>query len=164
MKRFRPNARRTIAAATIVGALMVAPAIALASAGSGARPDATAATPLCQTPGLVIWLDTSGKVAAGTAFYHLHLTNLSGHACTLNGFPFLYAVNLTGHQVGPRASFRNELGLTLTTRSRSWMARRVMRPRLIRTGQVQSQSNPITVFQNLLCSEVKLRDQRIGLR
>jgi hypothetical protein len=106
MKRFRPNARRTITAASIVGALMVAPAIALASAGSAARPDANATTPLCQTPGLVIWLDTSGKVAAGTAFFKLHFTNLSGHACTLNGFPFLFAVNLTGHQVGPRASFR----------------------------------------------------------
>jgi hypothetical protein len=95
-----------IAAATIVGALMVAPAIALASAGSAARPDSTAATPLCQTPGLVIWLNTTGNGAAGTIFYTLNLTNLSGHACTLNGFPFLYAVNLSGHLVGPRASFR----------------------------------------------------------
>lgn len=106
MKRFTPHARRITAAAAIAGALMVAPAIALASAGSAAHPDGTAATPLCQTPGLVIWLDTSGNGTAGTTFYNLHLTNLSGHACTLNGFPFLFAVNLTGHQVGPRAPFR----------------------------------------------------------
>jgi hypothetical protein len=106
MKSFRPSARRTIAAAAVVGTLMVAPTIALASAGSAAHPASTAVAGACETPGLVIWLDTSGKVAAGTAFYKLHFTNLSGHACTLNGFPFLFAVNLKGKQVGPRASFR----------------------------------------------------------
>jgi hypothetical protein len=76
----------------------------MASAGSQARP--AAATPGCQTPGLVIWLDTSGNGTAGTTFFKLHFTNLSGHACTLNGFPFLFAVNLSGRQVGRRAVFR----------------------------------------------------------
>ena len=106
MKRFTHNARRITAVAAVVGAIMLAPAIARASAGSPARPYAIAVTPLCQTPGLVIWLDTTGNGAAGTTFYKLHFTNLSGHACSLNGFPFLFAVNLTGHQVGPRAVFR----------------------------------------------------------
>ena len=106
MKRFIHNARRITAVAAVVGAFMLAPAIARASAGSPARPYAIAVTPLCQTPGLVIWLDTTGNGAAGTTFYKLHFTNLSGHACSLNGFPFLFAVNLTGHQVGPRAVFR----------------------------------------------------------
>jgi hypothetical protein len=106
MKRFTPNARRITGAAAIVAALVIAPAIALASTGSGARPEVSASTPLCETPGLVIWLDTTGNGTAGTIFYNLNFTNLSGHACTLNGFPFLYAVNLTGHQVGPTATFR----------------------------------------------------------
>jgi hypothetical protein len=106
MKRYSRNARLITAGAAIVGALMLAPAIALASAGSPARPGGAAVTPVCQTPGLVIWLDTDGRVASGTAFFKLHITNLSGHACTLNGFPFLTAVNLTGHQVGPAAVFR----------------------------------------------------------
>jgi hypothetical protein len=105
MKRFTQNARRITAGAAVVGALVLAPAIALASAGSPARPDLTI-TPLCQTPGLVIWLDTHGNGTAGTTFFKLHFTNLSGHACTLNGFPFLFAVNLAGHEVGPRAVFR----------------------------------------------------------
>ena len=108
MKHFTRNARRITAVAAVVGAFMLAPAIAMASAGSPARPSATAVTPVCQTPGLVIWLDTSGNGAAGTTFYELHFTNLSGHACTLNGFPFLFAVNLAGHQVGPRAVFRSQ--------------------------------------------------------
>lgn len=104
MKRL--NARRITAAAVVVGALTLAPAIAFASSGSPARPEVTGAAALCETPGLVIWLDTNGNGAAGTVFFKLHFTNLSGHTCTLNGFPFLFAVNLTGHQVGPRATFR----------------------------------------------------------
>jgi hypothetical protein len=105
MKHFTRNPRRITAGVAVVGALMLAPAIALASAGSPARPT-TAAAPACETPGLVIWLDTSGNGAAGTTFFKLHFTNLSGRACTLNGFPFLFAVNLVGHQVGRRAAFR----------------------------------------------------------
>ena len=66
---------------------------------------ATAAVPLCQTPGLVIWLDTNGNGTLGSAYYHLEFTNLSGQSCTLNGFPFLAAVDLHGHQVGSRAAF-----------------------------------------------------------
>jgi Protein of unknown function (DUF4232) len=100
------HARRITAGTAVVGALMLAPAIALASAASPARPDAAASAPACETPGLVIWLDTNGNGTAGTTFFKLHFTNLSGHACTLNGFPFLFAVNLKGHQVGRRAVFR----------------------------------------------------------
>ncbi len=46
-----------------------------------------------------------------------------------------------------------ELGLTLTTQSLLDGAARDA-ARLIRTGQVQSQSDPIGTFQNLLCSEM----------
>jgi Flp pilus assembly protein TadG len=46
-----------------------------------------------------------------------------------------------------------ELGLTVTTQSLLDGAARDA-SRLIRTGQVQSQNSPITVFQNLLCSEM----------
>jgi Protein of unknown function (DUF4232) len=106
MKRITRYARLITAGTAVTGALMLAPAIAMASDGSAARPATAAAPPACETPGLVIWLDTNGNATAGTAFFKLHFTNLSGHACTLNGFPFLFAVNLAGHQVGPRARFR----------------------------------------------------------
>jgi Flp pilus assembly protein TadG len=46
-----------------------------------------------------------------------------------------------------------ELGLTLTTQSLLDGAVRDA-ARLIRTGQVQTQNSPITVFQNLLCSDM----------
>ena len=101
--KFTRNARMLAVGAGVVGAVMLAPAIAVASSGSHAR---AGAAPACQTPGLVIWLDTRGNGTAGTTFFKLHFTNLSGHACTLNGFPFLFAVNLAGDKVGRRAAFR----------------------------------------------------------
>lgn len=102
MRFFTGKTRLMTAAAAAAGSLMLAPAIASAAAGSPAHPGAV---PACQTPGLVVWLDTNGNGTAGTTFYKLHFTNLSGHACTLNGYPFLYAVNLAGKQVGRRARF-----------------------------------------------------------
>src|SRR5215831_6938041 len=106
MRLLTRRARWIAAGTAAVCALMVVPAIALASAAAPTRSAAAARAPSCETPGLVIWLDTNGNAAAGTAFFKLHFTNLFGHACTLNGFPFLFAVNLKGHQVGRRAVFR----------------------------------------------------------
>lgn len=98
------RAARGIAAAAVACAAVMAPAIALATTGSPAS-SASPAFPMCQTPGLVIWLNTNGNGAAGSVFYTMNFTNLSGHTCTLNGFPFLFAVNLSGQQVGRRAVF-----------------------------------------------------------
>jgi Protein of unknown function (DUF4232) len=143
MKRFTRDARRITAVAAVGGALMLAPAAALASAGSTARPHTVAVRPLCQTPGLVIWLDTTGNGAAGTTFYELHFTNLSGHACTLNGFPFLFAVNLTGHQVGPRAAFRTSPMPHLVTLANGQTATAVLG--IVETGVFsQSACRPVT--------------------
>ena len=100
------TARRVAVAAAVACAALVAPAIALASPVSPAR-TAAPATPPCETPGLVEWLDTNGSGAAGSTFYTMNFTNLSGHACTLNGFPFLFAVSLTGKQIGSDATFNH---------------------------------------------------------
>jgi hypothetical protein len=40
---------------------------------------------------------------------------LSGHACTLQGFPFVFAVNLSGHQIGNRAVFNHAFPAHLAT-------------------------------------------------
>ncbi len=105
MKLTTRAARRISAAAAAVCAAIFVPAVALAAPGQPASQASPAAAPLCQTPGLVIWLDTQGNGTLGSVFYDLEFTNLSGHRCTLNGFPFLAAVDLHGHQVGRRASF-----------------------------------------------------------
>jgi hypothetical protein len=61
------------------------------------------APPPCATGGLVVWMNTSGNGAAGTVYYVLRFTNLSGHTCTLRGFPGVSAVTLAGHQLGSAA-------------------------------------------------------------
>jgi len=98
---------RWLAAAIVGCCAILLPGVAMAAPAAPARsaPDTTA--PGCETPGLVIWLDTNGNGAAGSVFYNLEFTNLSGHACTLNGFPFINAVSLTGSLLGRRAAFNH---------------------------------------------------------
>lgn len=121
MKLSTRAARRLTAVAGAVAATILLPAAALALPAGSSGPataagragtaghatavrhltrPASAAIPACETPGLVIWLNTDGDAAAGSTFFHLEFTNLSGHACTLNGIPFIQAVNLRGQQVG----------------------------------------------------------------
>ena len=103
---FSGPALRTRRAATRRAAVLVLGAVgALVSAGVLADvPAAGAATPSCKTSGLVIWLDTQGNGTAGTIFYTVNFTNLSGHSCTLRGYPGVSAINLGGHMVGSAAS------------------------------------------------------------
>lgn len=105
------TARRILVGAALAGLAAGAPAIALASTSASAEPAAVALspTPACETPGLVIWLTSQGA-GAGSAFYTLNFTNLSGHACTLNGFPFVHAANLKGQAIGRRAAFDSSQG------------------------------------------------------
>ena len=85
--------------------------IALASAavlgGAGYPPGASAAPrvapPTCSTSSLVIWLEAPGNGAAGSIFYQLEFTNLSGNPCSLLGYPGVSAVGLSGHQLGSAA-------------------------------------------------------------
>jgi hypothetical protein len=110
--------KRIAAAATAIAATAIA---GLAAAGPSlaqpSHPASTAAStaPACQSSGIDDWLDTNGGGAAGTIFYHLEFTNLSGHACTLQGFPFLFAVNLSGHQIGNRAAFNHAFPANMVT-------------------------------------------------
>jgi hypothetical protein len=91
---------RSSAVAAIAGlAVLAAVSISCASASS----TKSSATPRCASDGLVVWLNTEGNGAAGSVFYELELTNLSGHACTLFGYPGVSAVNLAGRQLGSAA-------------------------------------------------------------
>ena len=93
-------------AAAAVAALAVA-GPALAQQSHPVNTASSKATPACQASGIDDWLNTSGGAAAGTIIYHLEFTNLSGHTCTLQGFPFVFAVNLSGHQIGNDAVFNH---------------------------------------------------------
>ncbi|MDP9232758.1 MAG: DUF4232 domain-containing protein [Actinomycetota bacterium] len=70
------------------------------TSASGGR----AAAPSCKTSGLVVWMDTRGGAAAGSAYYTLELTNQSGHSCTLFGYPGVSAADLRGRRLGSAAS------------------------------------------------------------
>ncbi|MFL5863555.1 MAG: DUF4232 domain-containing protein [Solirubrobacteraceae bacterium] len=92
-----PTLRGGLVALSAVAASVAALALATA-------PTADAAAPACRTGGLVIWMGTQGNGTAGTIFYTLNFTNLSGHACTLRGFPGVSAVNLGGRRLGRAAA------------------------------------------------------------
>ncbi len=98
-----PSRRAILVAAA--AALTAAGAVALGvSSTATARARAASGTPRCATSGLVVWLDTQGSGAAGSSYYMLELTNLSGHTCTLIAYSGVSAVNLRGRQLGKAAS------------------------------------------------------------
>jgi hypothetical protein len=94
------TARRLLSAGALACAAALVPASALAAPAAHAG---RTATPACTPSGLDIWLDTQGNGAAGTIYYDLEFTNLSGSTCTLFGYPGVSATNLTGTQLGSAA-------------------------------------------------------------
>jgi hypothetical protein len=106
------SSRRLAGAAAIACAAALIPVAALAATAAPAAPAAASAPP-CQTAGLVIWL-ANGSAAAGTFYYDLNFTNLSGHACTLRGHPGVSAVNLGGGQLGKPAAWPSATPRTVT--------------------------------------------------
>jgi hypothetical protein len=92
-------------AVAVAGLAVAGPALARQSHPASVA--SSKVVPGCQSSGIDDWLDTHGDGTAGTIFFHLKFTNLSGHACTLQGFPFVFAVNLSGHQIGNVAVFNH---------------------------------------------------------
>jgi hypothetical protein len=84
--------------AVVVAVVLAAAAVGLVSSAGAAPPAA------CRTSGLVVWLNTQGNGAAGSVFYQLELTNISGRTCTLRGYPGVSAISLAGRQIGAPAS------------------------------------------------------------
>ncbi len=80
------TARRLTAATAAACAIVAVPAaMAVAAPARPGSPASTAAriTPACQTPGLVIWMDTSGNAAAGSTFYKMFFTTHGTATATL---------------------------------------------------------------------------------
>jgi hypothetical protein len=105
----RPHARARRSAVALCASAAALAALVVAAA----PPSARAAAPACKTGGLVIWINTQGNGTAGTIFYTLNFTNLSGHTCTLRGFPGVSATKLGGGQLGKPAS--RDSGQTVKT-------------------------------------------------
>jgi Domain of unknown function (DUF4232) len=101
------TARRAVAIAAGVAAtgLIVATA-AFATTTAGTARASASSVPRCTAFGLGVWLAVGqGNGAAGTIYYPLEFTNLSGHRCSLFGFPGVSAINAQGRQLGSSANW-----------------------------------------------------------
>ena len=99
--------------------------VALTAAACGsASGTSTAAT--CPAAKLVIWLDTQGDHAAGSAYYPLRFTNL-GPTCFLRGYPGVSAVDLSGHQLGKPAAREHAVASGLVLLAHGASAKAVVR-------------------------------------
>jgi hypothetical protein len=109
--------RRGIAATAIASAAILLPAVALASSGSGSAASApkavaakavaakaVAARSRCPRGFLTSWLGVPGSGAAGSTYYQLEISNVSGQTCTLYGFPGVSALGPGGKQLGSAAN------------------------------------------------------------
>jgi hypothetical protein len=94
------HSKRLVSAAAMAGAGVLATAALALTTFSAAA----ASTPACTAAGTVVWIDTTGSGTAGSIFYALQFTNLSGHSCTISGYPGVSGVDLRGHQLGSPAS------------------------------------------------------------
>lgn len=96
-----------IAALSIVAALATVAALAVAAPAAGSAPGAGrtgAGLPKCTRSQLTAWAALpSDGAAALTVYYEFEISNISRHACTLDGFPSVTALNDTGGQLGSAA-------------------------------------------------------------
>jgi hypothetical protein len=114
MKYFSTIARPGRRVATIIGATAVA-GLAISTAAfaatsspgsSGTARTASATVPACTASALGAWVAVDqGNGAAGSIYYPLEFTNLSGHTCTLRGFPGVSAIDRSGKQLGSSAAW-----------------------------------------------------------
>jgi hypothetical protein len=101
-----PTTGRRIAAVAAAAVAALALSTAAYAATSSAAAPSSAAIPRCSASNLGVWLAVSqGNGAAGTIYYPLEFTNLSGHTCYLYGYPGVSALSRTGHQLGSPAGW-----------------------------------------------------------
>jgi hypothetical protein len=116
MKYFSTTGRRVVAVAAAAVAGLAISTAAYAATSSGTASTASAAIPKC-TPALgqygnvSVWVaDGQGNGTAGTIYYPLEFTNLSGHTCSLFGYPGVSAIGRNGHQLGSPAGWGSLAG------------------------------------------------------
>lgn len=110
-----PGRRAAIAIAASASAVaaLAASTAAFAATSSGTARTASAAIPRCaaalgQRGNISPWVAVDqGSGAAGTIYYPLEFTNLSGHTCSLYGFPGVSAISRSGQQLGSPAGWES---------------------------------------------------------
>ena len=110
MKHNATTVRRLIAVAVAAVAGLAISSAAYAATSSPTAP-AAAAIPQCaaafgQDGNVSAWVPANqGNGTAGTTYYPLEFTNISGHACSLLGYPGVSAISGTGQQLGSPAGW-----------------------------------------------------------
>jgi Protein of unknown function (DUF4232) len=101
-----PRGSRQMSRAALAGVFVVS-LLAVGMTGAASASPRTAPTPVtappCTSGGLVVWLNTQPNGAAGTIYYRLEFSNLSGHTCTLRGYPGVSGISLGGTMLGSAA-------------------------------------------------------------
>ncbi len=107
MNYFSISARRVVAVAVGVAAAgLIAATAAFATTSSGTARTSAASVPGCISFSLGVWVAIDqGSGAAGTIYYPLEFTNLSGHTCLLFGFPGVSALDAQGRELGSPAGW-----------------------------------------------------------
>ena len=106
------TARRVVAvAAGAVVGLAISTAAYAATASPGAARAPAASIPKCTASDLGVWVAIDqGNGAAGTIYYPLEFTNLSGHTCYLFGYPGVSALDSNRNQLGSPANWGSLAG------------------------------------------------------
>jgi hypothetical protein len=94
--------RRGIIAGSIAAAAVALPTVALASSAAPSKVAHTTAVHRCYQSELRAWLGVPGGGAAGSTYYELELSNISGQTCALYGYPGVSALT-SGNQDGSAA-------------------------------------------------------------
>jgi hypothetical protein len=109
MKVFPTTAARRVIA--VAAAAVAGLAISTAAYAATSSSTAAASVPRCTAGNLGVWLAVSqGNGAAGTIYYPLEFTNLSGHTCALFGYPGVSALDRNGRQLGSPAGWESLAG------------------------------------------------------
>jgi hypothetical protein len=138
LRSLLPRSRRLCATLALPPLALFGCLAALGSTTASAAGARAAATPACQTSGLVVWMNTTSNGAAGSFYYTLYFTNLSGRTCTLRGYPGVSGVSLSGAQLGAAASRDTGTAVKTATLANGRTASAVLR--IVDTGALPTSS------------------------
>jgi hypothetical protein len=101
--RLTDHTRRLAATIAIASSAVLLPAVALAASSAPAASQASAQASRCYAGQLTAWLGVPGNGTAGSTYYQLEISNISGSTCTLYGYPGVSAWR-DGQQLGSAAA------------------------------------------------------------
>jgi Protein of unknown function (DUF4232) len=98
--------RTLLVAATAATAVTASVALGVTSAHATSAHSAGAPVRACTASDLGVWLAVDqGNGALGTIYYPLQFTNLSGHTCSLYGYPGVSVTGDNGQRLGSPANW-----------------------------------------------------------